>query len=340
MARVGTFGGFAFDPEVFTGYVSERDPINSLLISSGIVTSAPATVSGQIVGKNNVVTIPFYVPFSGRSKNYDGKTDNTPTTLSGKKLTAMSYRRMNAWIEDDFTHELTGANDLQNIASEVGSYQAKENQFTLLSILKGLEGVTAFASHVNDVTVIDALVDAVKANTLTPTLASVAMQKALGDHMSEVKVWFMHSAVFLDISLQGFANDVTIKAGAQNVSPFTKYFLDMPVIIDDTMTSELNATTGLMEYHTYLCGTGLFMTCPVRIDVPNYVDYNALINGGQKTLFTKWGRLMHPYGFSITADNIVEESPTDAEFETSANWTMKYDTKNIALVAFITNVLV
>jgi len=332
----GLFGGFPFDSDVFTGYMSERDPINSKLIESGIVVPAPSGVSGQITTKNNYVTIPFYTAFEGDALNYDGKTDNTPVALSGSKMSGMAYRRMKAWSEDDFTHELTGANDLANVASKIGSYQAKQNQKTLLNILKGLEGVTAFASHINDVA-LDADTEVLDANRITADSAQVAMQTALGDHMDEFSVWFMHSAVYLDLVRQGFANDVTIKSGIQTVDPFARFFLGKPVIIDDTMTAVANGTSNKTEYHTYLCGTGLLMTCPVRIDVPNYVDYDAETNGGQTSLYSKWGRLMHPYGFSF-ANTSVEESPTNAEFADESMWSMKYDTKNIALVAFVSNV--
>lgn len=37
MARTGLFGGFSFDPEVFTGYISERDPINPQLINLSLI---------------------------------------------------------------------------------------------------------------------------------------------------------------------------------------------------------------------------------------------------------------------------------------------------------------
>ncbi len=337
MPTTGTFGGFNFDSDVFGDYVSERDPINSLLINSGVVVSAPSQVTSALNGKNNVTTIPYYVPFEGDALNYDGETDNVPVTLSGKKLTAMAYRRMKAWEEQDFTHELTGANDLANVASSIGKYQAKQNQKTLLSIFKGLEGVSAFASHINN-TAITTDTDVVDANKLTPDSAMIAMQKALGDHLDEFQMWFMHSAVYLDLVRQGFANDVTIKAGTQSDDPFAKYFLNKPVIIDDTMTYELNETTGEYEYHTYLCGSGFIMTCPVRIDVPYEVDRDPQTNGGVTKLYTKWGRLLHPYGFSFDAGSVAKESPTNTEFADSALWEMKYNTKNIPFVAFVTNV--
>ena len=337
MARTGLFGGFSFDPEVFTGYISERDPINPQLINSGVVIPAPANVANSLANENNVVTIRFYQPFSGDALNYDGETDNTPVTLSGSKMTAMAYRRMKAWTEQDYTHELTGANDLSNMARSIGSYQAKENQKTLLSIFKALEGVTAFSAHVNDIALTSAGTVG-DINKLGADNAIVAMQEALGDHMEEFQLWFMHSAVYTDLVRQGFANDVVIKSGKMDESPFPRYFLGKPVIIDDSATAISNVTTGKTDYHTYLCGTGLIMTAPVRIDVPNYVEYDAEDNGGVTKLYTKWGRLLHPYGFSFDADAVSKESPTNAELGTSANWSMKYDTKNIPLVAFVSNI--
>lgn len=337
MARTGLFGGFNFDPEVFASYIAERDPINPQLINSGVVVPAPADVANSLANANNVVTIPFYQPFDGDALNYDGLTDNEPVTLEGSKMTGMAYRRMKAWKEKDFTHELTGANDLSNVARKIGSYQAKENQKVILSILKGLEGVADFSDHVTDIALESAGAVA-DTNRLTPDTAIKAMQEALGDHMDEFQVWFMHSAVFTDLVRQGFATDVVIKEGAQRDNPFQRYFLGKPVIVDDTMTAVTNETTSEVEYHTYLCGTGLFMTAPVRIDTPNYVDYDPETSGGIQKLYTKWGRLLHPYGFSIDQDTVATESPTNTEFATSGLWSQKYDGKNIPLVAFITNV--
>lgn len=337
MARNGLFGGFSFDPEVFTGYISERDPINPQLINSGVVRPADARVANSLANENNVVTIRFYQPFDDDALNYDGLTNNEPVTLEGSSMTAMAYRRMKAWKEQDFTHELTGANDLANVARSVGAYQAKENQKALLSILKGLEGVVDFASHVNNVAR-TTTGDVKDLNRLTPDTAIVAMQEALGDHMEEFQVWFMHSAVYTDLVRQGFATDVVIKDGKQSENPFPKYFLGKPVIIDDTATAVANTSSGKVEYHTYLLGTGLFVTAPVRIDTPNYVDYDPETTGGVQKLYSKWGRLLHPYGFSFDADSVATESPTNAEFANPAKWSMKYDTKNIPLVAFITNV--
>ena len=336
MARTpGQFGGFYFDPDVFTSYVAERDPVRSLLITNGVIQSADPAVAAAISEKNLKVTIPFYVPFDGDPLNYDGQTDNTPVEVSGKKMSCCGYRRMKAWKEKDFTHELTGANGLQQVAMHVGDYQAKCNQKTLVNILKGISGVSQFASHVNDVASADTTV--ADANMLTPQLALKGMQGALGDHQNEFRIWFMHSAVFTDLCRQNLANNVNIMADAQTTDPYDGYFLGKPVIVDDSLPYEPEDTAAA-NYTTYLIGTGAFITAPVRIDVPNYTDYDPETAGGVNMLYTKWGRLIHPYGFSFNSDACASDSPTDTEFATTANWSMAFDTKNIPIAIFKTNV--
>ena len=336
MARTpGSFGGFAFDPDVFTSYVAERDPVRSLLIRNGVIQTADPAVASAISEKNLKVTIPFYVPFDGDPLNYDGNTDNVPVEISGNKMSCCGYRRMKAWKEKDFTHELTGANGLAQVARHVGDYQAKCNQKTLTQILAGISGVSAFASHVNNVASADTSV--ADANMLTPQLALKGMQGALGDHQNEFRIWFMHSAVFTDLCRQNLANNINVMEDAQVEDPYDGYFLGKPVIVDDSLpyTPE---DTAAASYTTYLLGTGAFITAPVRIDVPNYTDYDPQTAGGTQMLYTKWGRLIHPYGFSFASDNCASDSPTDAEFATTTNWSMAFDTKNIPIAIFKTNV--
>jgi len=338
MAMTGTFGGFNFDAEVFTGYTNEPDPINSLLIDSQVFRPASKEISSSLNEKSTVTTIPYYTAFAGEALNDDGGTDNNPVTTSGKKMSVMGYLRMKAWKEQDFTIEVTHSNDLANVARSIGKYQAKCNQSSALSILSAIEGVSEFSSHVTNIAVTTADTDVTTSNKLTTEVAMDAMQKALGDHKDEFKVWFMHSSVANDLAKQGLANDVTIKYKAMTGSPIIHEFAGLPIIEDDTMTVTLNATTGKLEYHTYLMGTGAFITCPIARKTPNYVDYDPITTGGVEMLFNKWGRLIHPYGFSFKASNIAKESPTDAQLGTSANWEMSYESKNIPIASFITNV--
>ena len=41
--------------------------------------------------------------------------------------------------------------------------------------------------------------------------------------------------------------------------------------------------------------------------------------------------MLHPNGLSLAVDNIAAESPTKTELGTAANWSLKYNTKNVKM---------
>ena len=59
MPRTGTFGGFAFDPEVFAEYMAEQPTWSNAIIASGILQE-DATIMDLIGSRGNVATLPFY----------------------------------------------------------------------------------------------------------------------------------------------------------------------------------------------------------------------------------------------------------------------------------------
>ena len=61
MPRTGTFGGFSFDSEVFSDYMSEQPTWNDRILASGILVQ-DQTIMDLIGTKGNVATLPFYVP--------------------------------------------------------------------------------------------------------------------------------------------------------------------------------------------------------------------------------------------------------------------------------------
>ena len=83
MARTGTFGGFAFDPEVFSDYMREQPTWNDAILASGILQE-DQTIMNLIGTNGNVATLPFYVPIDeddSKALNNDGETDNTPVEI-------------------------------------------------------------------------------------------------------------------------------------------------------------------------------------------------------------------------------------------------------------------
>lgn len=339
MAVTGTFGGFYFDPDVFTDYIQEADPVHTSIINSGVLRVSPE-ISAVLTDKNNVFTVPNYAPLSGEAKNYDGETDNTPVEVSAKKQTGMAFRRMAAWKDQDFTRELTGADPLGDVARKVAYYQQKNNQKDLLSIIDGVLSVDAMSSHVKDITASKG-----SSSTATPTAENRlsadtfldAAQEALGDNFDDLTMVAMHSRVYTNLLKLQLVNNIATtpdaySRGVQFGLLLNKYL----VMVDDSLTT--GTKDGAATYTTYLLGEGSIATARnVRIDRPNYVNYDPESKGGVNKLYTKWGMAMHPLGMSLDVSKIAKNSPTRVELGTKANWTKVWDAKNIKLAKIISN---
>lgn len=339
MAVTGTFGGFYFDPDVFTDYIQEVDPVHTSIINSGVLRVAPE-ISAVLTDKNNVFTVPNYTPLTGDAKNYDGETDNTPVEVAAAKQTGMAFRRMAAWKDQDFTRELTGADPLGDVARKVAYYQQKNNQKELLSVIDGVLGVDAMSSHVKDITV-----DKGSSPTATPTAENRlsadtfldAAQEALGDNFDDLTMVAMHSRVYTNLLKLQLVNNIATtpdaySRGVQFGLLLNKYL----VMVDDSLTT--GTKDDLTTYNTYLLGEGAIATARnVRIDRPNYVDYDPESKGGVNKLYTKWGMAMHPLGMSLDVSKIAKNSPTRVELGTNANWTKVWDAKNIKLAKIVSN---
>ena len=147
MPRTGLFGGFPFDPEVFSDYMAEQPTWNDAIIASGIITEDP-TIMDLIGTKGNVATLPFYTAIDAdvaQPLNNDGLTNNVPVEIAGAKQTAMLIQRMKAWKAKDFTRELTGANPLQHVANSVAGYYRQVWTAELMNIINTVMGLSVIA---------------------------------------------------------------------------------------------------------------------------------------------------------------------------------------------------
>lgn len=339
MAVTGTFGGFYFDPDVFTDYIQEADPVHTSIINSGVLRVAPE-ISAVLTDKNNVFTVPNYTPLTGDAKNYDGETDNTPVEVAAAKQTGMAFRRMAAWKDQDFTRELTGADPLGDVARKVAYYQQKNNQKDLLSVIDGVLTVDAMSSHVKDITAdkgAGASATPTAENRLSADTFLDAAQEALGDNFDDLTMVAMHSRVYTNLLKLQLVNNIATtpdaySRGVQFGLLLNKYL----VMVDDSLTT--GEKDGVATYTTYLLGEGAIATARnVRIDRPNYVNYDPESKGGVNKLYTKWGMAMHPLGMSLDVSKIAKNSPTRVELGTKANWTKVWDAKNIKLAKIVSN---
>ena len=85
-------------------------------------------------------------------------------------------------------------------------------------------------------------------------------------------------------------------------------------------------------YNTYLFGEGAFLSC----DKNNYenqytTNYDPEASAGVEKFYTKQGKVLHPNGLSLAVDNIAKESPTYEVLGTAANYSLKFNSKNVKM---------
>lgn len=333
MPRTGIFGGFAFDPEVFSGYMAEQPTWNDAIINSGILVQ-DSTIMDLIGEKGNVATLPFYVPIDeaeSQALNNDGETDNTPVEISGKKQTAMLIQRMKAWKAQDFTKELTGADPMTHVANSVAGFYRQTRVRDLMAIVDAVLSLKGMENHITDLSEQTGTGAVTDTNKVDETTLIFAQQKALGDSAEKMGLLFLHSYMYAKYKALGLVdyNKYTVTnalAGDVNLPSIGGF---IPVV-SDRFTADTSKQN--VVYKTYMIGAGSILTCPKNnYEDPYYADYDPETKAGIRKLYTKQGYVLHPNGFSIDQSKVAKESPTNAELGNKANWSLVYNHKNIRM---------
>jgi len=340
MARNGNFGGFFFDEEVFTDMMHEAEYWSNPILASGIVRQ-DASIMNAIGAQGNVATLPIYTPINiydagMAALNNDGNTDNVPTTIAGNKQTCMLIQRMKAFKAQDFIKELTGADPMSHIKSKIQGYYTQVWENELMNIANAALKVDALSSHVTDLSITSGTVG--EGNLINETTVIDAEQAALGDMAGGLGLIVMHSkiyAAYRKLGLVEYEKYVTGGAIKQDIQLPT--INGKRVLVTDYYTVD-TTVPGFPVYKTYLFGEGAFLSA----DKTNYqkqytTNYDPEKTAGVDMFYTKQGKVLHPNGLSLAVDNIAAESPTFAELGNSANYSLKFNPKNVKMGLILSN---
>lgn len=334
MAQSDNFGGMPFDVEVFGDYMAEQNTIDTSIEASGIIKDDPS-IMGLIGEKGNVATLPFYTELDATADkplNNDGKTDNTPSEITGNKQTTMLIQRMKAWKAQDFTKELTGANPMQHVADQVAHYYRQVWQNVLMTITDAVLSTADLKKHVYDITKIDD-------GKVVPESLIYAQQAAFGDKSMGNGLLIMNSIVYAKYLAANLVEFEKYTASGALSQPATLARIGgMVVIRNDSFTttsvtdSAINSGTATPAYKTYIIGEGSFIGCRKNnYENPYYTDYDPEDKAGVQKLYTKEGRVIHPNGMSFKVDNVAEASPKDTELSATKNWERRMKLENIRI---------
>lgn len=338
MPRTGTFGGFAFDPEVFAEYMAEQPTWSNAIIASGILQE-DATIMNLIGSEGNVATLPFYKAMDIKDYepyNNDGLTDNVPKEIQGGKQTAMLIQRMMAWKAQDFTKELTGADPMQHIANSVNNYYRQVWEAELMNIVNTVMQLEGMQGHVYDVSAAEGS-EVGDANKIGETSMIYAEQKALGDAQNKFGIAIMHSLILARYKALGLVEYAKYNEANGLTREIVMPTINGKIVVEsDRHTVDTSGT--VPKYITTIVGQGAILSArKTNYKEPYYTDYDPESRAGIEKLYTKEGRVLHPNGFNLNVNNIANESPTKAELGTADNWTLAFDEKNIRIGQIITN---
>lgn len=342
----GLFDSKYFNAEVFGKYLETVPRVKqNAFLKSGVLRTRNdlKTMLTEQTG-GNFISIPMVGRIGGTPLNYDGSTNITATSIGTYLQSMIVVGRAKAWTERDFSYDITGHDFMADIAAQVGDYWDDVDQATILSVLKGIFGVTTnnfSTDHTLDIsseTGDDANVNATTLNN--------AMQKAAGANKNIFAMAIMNSAVATNLENLQLLEYVkgTDDNGVQRNFPLATWN-GRTVLIDDegTSTTDTSGETPVTTYTTYILGQGAIDYCDCGAKVPNEVDRDPATNGGMDTLYTRQRKLFAPHGFSFVQPTTPIVSPTDAQLETAARWTVVkdnagtgyYDSKAIPIARII-----
>lgn len=340
MARTGLFGGFNFDEEVFTGMMQEADYWRNPILASGVIRQ-DASIMEAIGQRGNVATLPIYTPLNifdtgMAALNNDGMTNNTPVDVEGGKQTCMLIQRMKAFQAKDFTKELTGADPLGNVKQKIAGYYTQVWENELMTIAEAVMGVSALSSHVTNNAVTTGTIQT--ANLVGTGTLIDAEQAALGDMAGGMGLIVMHSKIFAAYKKMALVEfDKYTVGGAIKQDVMLPTIGGKHVLVTDYYTLD-DSVENFPVYKTYLFGEGAFLSADKNNYEKQYTtDYDPKVAAGTDMFYTKQGKVLHPNGLSLAVDNIVKESPTNVELGTAANWSLKFNPKNVKIGLIKTN---
>ncbi|MCI5792848.1 MAG: phage coat protein [Lachnospiraceae bacterium] len=351
------FDSKTFNPEAFGKYMTAipNVKLNKLRESRAVVGDERLRETFKNNSQTGTVyaTIPYFGLLGGEAQNYDGVNDLTPETTTTYDQGVFTYGRMNGWTEADFSYDVTGGTDfMANVRRQINDYWNSIDQDVLLSILKGIFGMSATGTN----KVKEANAEFVEAHTLdisaegaehtteamcmSATTLNTAIQKACGDNKSKFSLVFCHSSVSTNLEnlklltylkytdAEGIERDLAMGTWNGRI-----------VVIDDSLPYEvvpaveanegggIKAQDAYTKYTTYILGEGAIGFEDVGVKVPYEMSRDPKTRGGVDTLISRKRNAVSVGGVSYTKASQATNSPTNAELENGKNWTLVNDGK-------------
>jgi hypothetical protein len=325
-------------PAQFAPYVLQRTAEKSDLFQSGIVVRNPDYDSRAALGGTQV-DMPHWNDLTGNRQPLSDSVALTSQKITADRDIARIHNDGNAWSWNHLAKVVSGDDPAQALANFLAEYWNRQNQYMLISSLKGVFSAASMAGNL--LAIHSESVAGQTSSTRLNGATFVDATQRLGDRGDQLVAVAMHSAVEASLRKLDLIDFVPDSQGEAMI----RTFQGRRVIIDDGCPSRAGTTDGLV-YTTYLFGNGAFGS--------GFADLNGdAVEGGHGTEGLEMARdalnsdtilvnrrrfIMHPRGVKFTSASVVGANPTNVELETAANWIRVWENKNVRVVAVTHNI--
>lgn len=314
-------------PELFTPYVIEKTAEKSRILTSGIAMANPK-LNELVTAGGLTMNMPYWKDLTGDDEVLSDSVALTPGKIDADKDIAALLMRGRAWGANELAGALAGDDPMAAIGDRVSDYWARQEQKTLVSVLKGVFASSSMAGHVSDIT----------GNTGSAAVigaeAVLDAKQLLGDSADQLQAIMMHSAVFTKLQKDNVIQYVDSKVGKSDSPVMVPTYLGYQVVVDDGMPVRTvgEGAGAYKEYTTYLFAKGSIGRgegTPVSL-TSTETDRDSL--AGEDILINRRAFVIHPMGIKWVGQP-VGVTPSNEELATGTNWVRVYEDKNIGLVA-------
>lgn len=310
-------------PDVWNPYMIQKTAELSELWQSGLVAPVEE-LKGFIAEGGNYVNMPFWNDLSGADEVISATGGSlSVNAITAEKDIAVVCARGKAWGVNELAAQLSGSDPASAIADLVAAYWSRRFEVTLISILTGV--FASLADEATPVNVYDISEESGSAGIISAD-AMMDAQQLLGDAKGRLTAVSLHSAVENYLAKQNIIDYVL----PSNVGPRMPMYQDKRVIVDDSHPANTVSGVGLV-YDTYLFGPGAFGYAEGTNSKLTMTETDRVALSGEDILINRRHFVLHPRGIAFTG-TATGGGPTNTNLENGANWTRRYDAKNIRIV--------
>lgn len=327
-------------PSVFQRYMFKDTTTKTALFDSGILRQDPS-LNAFLSGGGLTVSLPFWKDLDTTSPGI-ANDDETSVAVPGKVGTGTSVAirniRTRGWGAARLTAELAGEDPMARIRERVSNYWKRMFQQQLVSEIIGVMADNAANDSGDMRNVIGT--DVAGSPTDSQYISAEAIldtKQTMGDAGDNLAILIMHSVCYTRLQKANLIDFIPDSEGRVNFPTYLGY----RVVIDDGVRVVQGTTnTARYLYSTYLVGQGAFAWAESPVAVPVEI-HNRPDQGNGMGLESMWTRrqyILHPYGFKWTDSSRAGNFPTDAEYQTTANWDrVVSERKQVDMAELVTN---